>query len=357
MGRSRAKGNPLSAVARQELTPEELQRLGPARLLVRVRSITYEGEDINAYEVVDPEGRELPPFAPGSHIDLYFRDQRVRQYSLCGDPQERHHYVFAVQREPEGRGGSKAIFERVHVGRILTISEPRNNFPLRPEARRHLLLAGGIGVTPMMAMIHHLRRAGTEFTLHYCTRSPERTAFADQLRPLVKEGCALIHWDGGDPSRGLDIPATLREYRDGTHLYYCGPRGFMAAVAAASVHWPAGTTHCEYFTAPASETATAPGPEGPGDIDGAIGVGFQVRVASTGQTFDVPNDKSIVQVLREHGIEVPTSCESGLCGTCRTRYLEGQPEHRDYILDEREKETEVLICCARSKSPLLVLDL
>lgn len=345
----------MSAVPRHELTPEELQRLGPARLLVRVRSITYEGESINAYEVVDPQGGELPPFTPGSHIDLYFRDQRVRQYSLCGDPSDRRRYVFAVQREPEGRGGSRAIFERVHVGRILTISEPRNNFPLRPQARRHLLLAGGIGITPMMSMIHHLRRAGAEFTLHYCARSPERTAFADQLRPLVQDGRACIHWDGGDPSRGLDLAGTLRDYREGTHLYYCGPRGFMAAVAAAAAHWPAGSTHCEYFTATAADPATEADPGG--DVDGAIGVGFQVRVASSGRTFDVPNDKSIVQVLREHGIDVPTSCESGLCGTCRTRYLEGQPDHRDYILDEKEKETEVLICCARSKSPLLVLDL
>ena len=347
----------MSAVARQELTPEEVQRLGPARLLVRVRSITYEGESINAYEVVDPQGRDLPPFEAGSHIDLYFRDQRVRQYSLCGDPHDRRRYVFAVQREPEGRGGSRAIFDRVHVGRILTISEPRNNFPLRPEARRHLLLAGGIGITPMLSMIHHLRRAGAEFVLHYCTRSPERTAFAEQLAPLVEDGRACIHWDGGDPSRGLDLAGTLRDYREGTHLYYCGPRGFMAAVAAASAHWPPGTTHCEYFTAPAGESAAAPDAGASGDMDGAIGVGFQVRVARSGQTFDVPNDKSIVQVLREHGIDVPTSCESGLCGTCRTRYLEGQPEHRDYILDEKEKESEVLICCARSKSPLLVLDL
>lgn len=339
--------------AKRELTPQELQWLGPARLLVRVRSITYEGENINAYEVVDPDGKPLPPFEAGSHIDLYFRDGRVRQYSLCSDPQDRYRFVFAVQRELDGRGGSRAIFERVHVGRILTISEPRNNFPLHLEAKRHLLLAGGIGVTPMMSMLHELQRIGADFTLHYCARSPERTAFIEQVRPLVAAGRVFIHWDDGDPSRGLDIPALLRDYEPGTHLYFCGPRGFMAAVAAAVAHWPSGTTHCEYFT-PAAPEPTGSAPE---NVEGAIGVGFQVRIASTGQTFDVPNDKSIVQVLREHGIEVPTSCESGLCGTCRTRYLEGQPDHRDYILDEQEKDSVMLICCSRSKSPLLVLDL
>ena len=348
----------LSADPKQELTPDELLRIGPARLLVRVRSITYEGENINAYEVVDPAGKALPPFEPGSHIDLHFRDKRVRQYSLCGDPQDRYHYVFAVQREPEGRGGSKAIFERVHAGRILTISEPRNNFPLRPDARRHLLLAGGIGITPMISMLYHLRCVGADFMLHYCTRSPERTAFADELRPLVAEGRVFIHWDGGDPSKGLDIKAALRDYREGTHLYFCGPRGFMAAVSTASAHWPSGTTHCEYFTSVATDLVTgAAYPPAPEDLDGTLGVGFQVRIASTGQTFDVPDDESIVHVLREHGIEVATSCELGLCGSCRTRYLEGEPDHRDYILDEQEKKSEITICCSRSKSPLLVLDL
>ncbi len=338
-----------------ELAPETLRDLGPARLLVRVRSVVGEAEDINAYEIVRPDGSPLPPFAPGSHIDLYFRDQRVRQYSLCGDPADTRRYWFAVQREPQGRGGSNAIFERVHVGRILAISEPRNHFPLHSDARRHLLLAGGIGITPMVSMIHHLRRTGDDFMLHYCTRSPERTAFTEALGELVADDRAAIHHDGGDPARGLDIAGTLEDYAAGTHLYYCGPRGFMAAVAAASAHWPRGTTHYEYFV-PAPDQH-APASPTDGDIAGAIGVGFQVKAARSGRTFDVPDDKSIVQVLREHGIEVATSCESGLCGTCRTRYLEGEPEHRDLILDDQERRYEVLICCARSHSPLLVLDI
>jgi len=347
--------------AEKELSPEELHRRGPDRLLVRVRSITHQGDGINAYEVVDPEGQALPPFEPGSHIDLYFRDLRIRQYSLCGDPRDRKRYVFAVQREPEGRGGSRAIFERVHPGHILAISKPRNNFRLHAGARRHLLLAGGIGITPMMSMIHHLQATGAPFLLHYCTRSPQRTAFLEELQPLRERGLAFVHHDGGVPGQGLDIAALLGTHEAGTHLYYCGPNGFMDAVRAGSARWPEGTVHYEYFapsaSAPEASADARPGSMPAGDVGGAIGVGFQVRIASTGAVFDVPDDKSIVQVLREHGIEVPTSCESGLCGTCRTRYLEGVPDHRDYILDDAEKKEEMLICCSRALSPMLVLDL
>jgi len=310
--------------------------------------------------VVDIAGKPLPPFEPGSHIDLYLPDRRlgVRQYSLCGDPQDRQCYTFAVQREPEGKGGSKAIFDRVRVGSVLTISEPRNNFPLRTWARRHLLLAGGIGITPIISMLLHLRRVGADFTIHYCTRSRERTAFADKLQPLVAENRAFIHWDGGNPSKGLDVKGLLRNYQVGTHLYFCGPAAFMKAVSTACAHWPSGTTHCEYFAAKTSDAVNGGRclPEA-GDIDDGNGVDFRVRLVTREETFDVPSDKSIVQVLREHGVDVSTSCELGLCGSCRTRYLEGEPDHRDFVLDELEQKNEIVICCSRSKSNLLVLDL
>lgn len=323
-------------------------------LRVRVRSITYQGEYINAYEVVDPQGAELPAFTAGSHIDLYFRDGRIRQYSLANDPQERSRYVFAVQREPNGRGGSKAIFELVHVGRILTISRPRNNFPLHEDASRHLLLAGGIGITPIMAMVHRLRAIQAPFTLHYCTRDPEKTAFREELAPLIASGQVLLHHDGGEPARGLDVGALLQEHEPGTHLYCCGPVGLMEAARRVAAHWPSGTVHFEYFTSSAPAEPVSPEMLA---APSTISVGFRVKLARSGDVYDVPDDKSIVQVLREHGIDVETSCESGLCGTCRTRYLEGEPEHRDYILDDEDRRHDVLICCARSKTPLLVLDL
>jgi vanillate O-demethylase ferredoxin subunit len=297
----------------------------------------------------------LPSFSAGSHIDLYFRDRRVRQYSLCNDPAERRRYVFAVQREMNGRGGSKAIFERVHVGRILAISEPRNRFPLAAGPCSHLLIAGGIGITPMIAMIYALRASGSDYELHYCTRTVERTAFLEELTPELRSGRAHVYHDGGDPSRGADLSELLGQHRPGRHLYYCGPKPFMRAIRDLAAGWPADSVHFESF-APADEPTPAP-ERSDSFTDKDIPVGFQVRLARSGTTFDVPNDKSILQVLREHGIDVPSSCESGLCGTCRTRYLAGIPEHRDYILDDDERERDVLICCARSRAPLLVLDL
>lgn len=323
-------------------------------LEVRVRSITYLGEQINAYEVVSLEGEELPEFTAGSHIDLYFRDGRVRQYSLCGDPRERRRYVFAVQREEHGRGGSKAIFELVHPGRILAISAPRNNFPLREAAGHHILIAGGIGVTPIVSMVHRLCSMGASFELHYGVRTRQKLAFGEELRSLAGERLE-VYIDGGDPRRGMSVEGIVAKAVPDAHIYCCGPAGLMRAVKAATARLPADRVHFEHFEAPAS----APGVprELLGDERDTIGVGFQIRLARSGRVFDVPNDKSIVQVLREHGIEVPTSCESGLCGTCRTRYLAGEPDHRDYVLDDEARRHDVLICCARSKSPSLVLDL
>jgi vanillate O-demethylase ferredoxin subunit len=325
------------------------------RLAVRVRSIVYQGESINQYEVVDPDGGELPPFKAGDHIDLYFRDGRVRQYSLCNDPTERHRYRFTVLREEDGRGGSKAIFHLVHVGRILRISPPRSSFSLVEDAGHHLLIAGGIGITPIMSMAYRLATIGADFELHYCTRSSQRTAFRDELaHPRLKDHVRIYH-DGGVPGRGVDIDDLLRDYRTGMHLYYCGPTGLMHAVTRASRHWPPGTTHFELF-----KPSQSPHPVSdllPSGDSSGVQAGFRVRLGRSGREFAIPGDKSIVEVLRENGIDVPTSCEAGLCGTCRTRYLDGTPEHRDYVLDEEEQREFVLICCCRSRSPLLVLDL
>ncbi|KAA3625834.1 MAG: oxidoreductase [Proteobacteria bacterium] len=322
-------------------------------LSVRVQSIVYQGDYINQYEIVDPDGRQLPPFRAGDHIDLYFRDGRVRQYSLCNDPAERNRYLFSVLRQEDGRGGSKAIFDLVHVGRILRISRPRSNFPLSGEARRHLLLAGGIGITPIMSMTYELSARGEDFELHYCTRSPDRTAFMKELSESAFKDSVHIYHDGGVPGRGLDVGALLREYGEGTHLYYCGPPGFMRVVSEASRHWPAHCVHYELFEPPEGS------PSVPEDVAGAdmIEVGFKVRLAQKDLEFVVPGDKTIVEVLRENGVEVETSCEAGLCRTCKTRYLQGEPDHRDYVLDEDEQREYVLVCCSRSKSPVLVLDL
>jgi len=216
-------------------------------MLLRIRSITYLAARINGYELVDPDGKDLPPFTAGAHVSARLSEGIVRDFSLWNDPAERTRYCIAVLRE--GRASSR-LHEEVRVGSLVAVSMPRNNFPLAAEAARHLLIAGGIGITPIMAMIAELRRRRAEFHVHYCARSPDETAFLDELAMLAALGRLQFHHDGGDPAKGLDIAATLRESRSGTHLYYCGPAGMMAAAAKASAHWPSGTVHFEFFAGP-----------------------------------------------------------------------------------------------------------
>jgi ferredoxin-NADP reductase len=310
---------------------------------LRVRSITYLAEAINGYEFVDPRGRDLPRFTAGAHVDLRFGDF-VRQYSLCNDPAERRRYCVAVLREDASRGGSRYLHDTIRAGDLLEVSMPRNNFQLESEAEQHLLIAGGIGIAPIMSMIAELQRRRADFQLHYCTRSAARTAFGDDLALIAADGRVHFHYDGGDPARGLDIGALLHDPPQGTHLYYCGPAGLMAAAAEATKGWPAGTVHCEYFTATPAASVVEDKP-------------FRVRLAKRGVEYEIPVGQTIVGVLRRHGITVPTSCELGYCGACVTRYLAGEPDHRDQVLREYGRGRFVLICCARSKTPVLDLDL
>jgi len=223
-------------------------------MLLRIRSITYLAARINDYELVDPDGKDLPPFTAGAHISVRLMEGIVRDFSLWNDPAERVRYCIAVLRE--GHAASW-LHEEVRVGNLVAVSVPRNNFPLA-AAERHLLIAGGIGITPIMAMIAELRRRRAEFHVHYCTRSPDETAFLDDLAVLEALGRVQFHHDGGDPTNGLDIAAALRESPPGTHLYYCGPAGMMAAAAKASAHWPPGTVHFEFFAGPDAVAPMAP---------------------------------------------------------------------------------------------------
>jgi vanillate O-demethylase ferredoxin subunit len=313
---------------------------------LRIRSITYLAKDVNGYELVDPNGRDLPRFAAGAHVGVRLGGSVWRDYSLWNDPAERRRYCIAVLREPVGQG-SRLLHDQIKVGELVEVSLPRNHFPLIEDAAHYLLLAGGIGITPIMAMIAELKRRRADFRLHYCSRAPARTAFRDELDLLAAMGRVTFHYDGGDPAKGLDIAALLREPLPGTHLYYCGPAGLMAAAAAASAHWPAGTVHCEYFSGPAAAPAARLEDDRP----------FRVRLARSGGEYDVPVGESIINVLRGNGVDVRTSCELGYCGACLTGYLDGEPDHRDPILAEKARQTHMLICCSRAKSPVLVLDL
>lgn len=312
-------------------------------LNLRVRAIKRETPDIASFELVDPEGRDLPAFTAGAHIDVWVSDKIRRQYSLCNDPSERHRYVIAVLKEPTGRGGSLGM-HGISEGSTLAISPPVNRFPLAGrEARFHLLLAGGIGVTPMMSMIAELEAKQRPWHMHYCTRSRDRCAFIDRLQPFISAGKVELHHDDGDPAKGLDIGRALSQFEIGTHLYFCGPPGFMHAAKGAVGAWPPFNVHSEYFEAPDDRPPPVSGP-------------FQIKIKSSGQIFDVPVGKTIVSILRENGFEIATDCEDGYCGTCITRYVEGDPEHRDTVLSEGEQKNYVMVCCARSKSPMLVLD-
>jgi vanillate O-demethylase ferredoxin subunit len=327
-----------SAASPQPVTASVLQ--------LRVAGVTTETDEVCAIELVEPSGRSLPSFTAGAHVDLHLGDGLVRQYSLCNDPRERHRYEVAILKEKASRGGSVAA-HALRTGDIVEVSAPRNNFALAADAEFHLLLAGGIGVTPMMAMIAELQVRNAAFLLHYCTRSPEQTAFLARVKPLIAQGKAILHHDGGDPGRGLDLRATLSEYAPGRHAYICGPAGFLAAAKSATAAWPEHAVHFEHFSAVPISEEDAAWDQTP----------FQVKVQSTGQVLDVAAGQSIVSALRAAGISVDTSCEDGFCGTCLTRYLDGEPVHRDAVLGESERKSFVMICRARSRSPVLVLDL
>lgn len=314
-------------------------------LQVRLQRIEKEAADIASFELAAADGRELPPFAAGAHVDVHLPSGLIRQYSLCNPPGERHRYVVAVLREAGGRGGSRAMHDAVRAGDVLTISEPRNNFPLHEEARRHVLIAGGIGVTPLLAMVHRLNALGADYELHYCTRTAEKTAFRAVL-DRIAAGRVHYHHDGGDPSRGVDLTKLLWTHEMGTHLYCCGPGGLMAAVKTASAHWPIGTVHFEFF-------APVAAPAGQAASDGS----FEIKLAASGESFTVPADKSILQVLRDHGHDIDSSCEAGTCGTCMTALVEGEPDHRDFVLDDDQRKTNIMVCVSRARSATLVLDL
>jgi ferredoxin-NADP reductase len=311
---------------------------------VQVSRTAPEAIGTKSYELVDPAGGELPPFTAGAHIDVLLPGPVMRQFSLCNDPAERRRYVIAVFAERGSRGGARAMHKDVRAGDRLAISPPRNRFPLVEGRARYLPLAGGIGVTPLLSMAYRLLALGAEFTLHYCTKSPRHTAFRARLAAFGD--AVILHHDGGDPAKGLDIRALLAAYRPGTQLYHCGPLGFMHAVRRAAAHWPEGSVHCEYFAAEPSDAGEDAG------LDH-----FAVRDAATGKLYPVGPGQSILAVLRAARPETPPPCEEGRCGVCRRRYVEGEPVHRDSLLTESERGEFVLLCRARSRTPVLVIEL
>jgi phthalate 4,5-dioxygenase reductase subunit len=315
-----------------------------------VQSKTEIAQDIYLFELVSPNKANpvLPPFTAGSHVLVLTPRGLARRYSLCNAPSERDRYVIAVKRDAAGGGGSVSLIDSVRAGERLHVSAPLNYFPLAEEASSHLLIAGGIGITPMLAMMRALSEKQADFKLIYCTRSPETTAFLDVLAASEFAGRVQIHHDYGDRACSLEIAPLVADRKGETHLYCCGPRPLMEAVHAQTKHWPHAAVHFEDFGSSASNSP----------IGGVAGEKeFTVTLAKSGATVVVPSGVTILNALREQGMSLPSSCESGTCGACRTGLLSGEAEHRDFVLDDDEMESEIMICVSRAKSDRLVLDL
>jgi phthalate 4,5-dioxygenase reductase subunit len=312
-------------------------------LALAIARIAPLAEDTFLFELRDPQGRELPPFTAGAHLALRVPNGLTRKYSLCNDPAERDRYEIAVKREAAGHGGSCSLVDEARAGDAIAASAPHNSFELVEGPGPFVFIAGGIGVTPILSMLRHLESTGrTDYHLYYLCRSEAATAFGDVLRAPPFAPRVTVHHDGGDPGQAFDLWPVLEKPLK-AHVYGCGPRPLLEAVRDMTGHWPPARIHFESFVdAAAAQT--------PADT------AFQVRLAASGLTVEVPPGISILDSIRAAGVEAPSSCESGTCGTCKTRLVAGDPDHRDFVLADDEKSQFVMICVSRSHSPVLVID-
>jgi tetrachlorobenzoquinone reductase len=311
-------------------------------LRLRVKTASWEAPSIVSYDLRPLEAGDLPGFSAGAHIDLTLSNGLIRSYSLLNSQSERHRYVIAVQRDRATRGGSKWVHENLRPGDVLTVNGPRNNFPLSEAAASSLLIAGGIGITPILSMLERLSSLNRKWELVYCARKRAETAFLDRLVAFGER--VRFNFDEDPGGALLDIAQTVRAAQPGTHLYCCGPLPMLAAFEAATAELPREQVHVEYFSA-----------KEPPAVQG----GFKVVLAKSGREFVVPPGKTILDTLLDAGLDVAYSCMEGVCGTCETKVIEGTPDHRDLILtgEEQAAGKVMMICCSGAKSERLVLDL
>ncbi|MEV0188261.1 PDR/VanB family oxidoreductase [Kitasatospora purpeofusca] len=315
--------------------------------MVLVSYIEKLSNDILGFTLASATGRPLPEFQAGAHIDVHLPNGACRQYSLCNTYEKNGTYQIAVKLEPASRGGSVFLHESIAEGDILQIGSPKNLFSLDPRARHALLLAGGIGVTPILSMARHLSADGEPFTFEYFVRSREDAAFLDTLEedPALRANTNLAI--GLTPEETTSrLTEILADQVAGTHVYVCGPGPFVSAARKAAEHWSSGSVHFESFSA-AEFQHTGQDEE------------FEVVLAKTGRTLKVRDDQTIADTLKAEGVSVETSCGQGICGTCRTEVLAGSPDHRDMILSDSEKESRavMMVCVSRAAGGTLVLDL
>lgn len=319
---------------------EAADRVAPTTFQVRVHAIRWEAPGVLSLELRAPDGGDLPPFEPGAHIDLHVPDGTTRQYSLCSDPNDRSHYRLGV-RAVGGGLSSSFIHRNLRPGELVTVSAPRNNFPL-VNAAHYLFVAGGIGITPLIPMMLQATANNKPWTLLYCNKRDADAPFLDEIRALGGD----ISMHSSEAGTRLDVTQRLGAAETETIVYCCGPERLMTAVEDATTAWPPDTVRFEWFaprSRPADETSG----------------GFEVVCEASGLTLTVPPEKSVLAVLNEAGIEVPCSCQQGICGTCEVRLLSGEVDHRDSILSsaERAANETMMTCVSRARSSRLILDI
>jgi ferredoxin-NADP reductase len=304
-----------------------------ARIIMKLRVAVarHTTPDVLHLTFRHPLRPELPEWTAGAHVDLRFPDGRVRQYSLCGDPMDRAKYEIAVKLEKNGRGGSKWVHENLREGVIAHISAPRNNLPISDRAKRHVLVAGGIGITPFLSMARTFRSQDKDFEVHYCVKSPNEAPLLSELKDVC--GARLRCWFSKEGSRFA--PEAVGEYSPDTHVYICGPERLLDAVQGHLSHWPADQVHGEVFQTTLDENFKAEP--------------FEATIASSGRRLHVPADKSLLEVLRESGLTASSSCEMGVCGSCECGYRDGVVIHRDKSLPVAKRQDRLLPCVSRAR--------
>jgi vanillate monooxygenase ferredoxin subunit len=317
-------------------------------LTLKIEKVSQETSNVKSYVLKDASGADLPAFTAGAHIDVMITQEDgttdKRSYSLASDPADTSAYTLGILREAAGKGGSAFMHDKLGEGDIVEASNPKNHFPLDAEAEDNLLIAGGIGVTPILAMARTLAAQGASFNMHYAARAPEEMAFKADVEAVCGEN-GHLYFDGGDPTKGVNLKELLANRPGGLHLYVCGPAGLIEAVRTTATEqgWPENTVHYEVFK--------------PAELDGED-VELQVTLTASGETYTIPAGETILDVLLDAGIDIDYDCKMGICGLCAVKVIDGDPDHRDYVLTEDERDDEKLFCpcISRTKSGNITLE-
>jgi tetrachlorobenzoquinone reductase len=317
------------------------------KLEARIKAITYEADRVISLDLRPVTSGELPPFSAGAHIEVQLPNGIERSYSIASPQCDNSRYLLAVQLEPESKGGSLFIHQSLRVGTVLMISPPRNHFPLKEDAEHSILIAGGIGITPLWCMAQRLESLKRSYTLVYAVRTRNRAAFLQEISANVRTGSERLslHFDDENDGAPIDIARIVAAAPAGSQFYCCGPLPMLASFEAATAGLPPDVVHVEYFA-----------PKAHADIAG----GFEVVLARSGRTVSIESGKTILESLLAAGVaDLEYSCREGICGICETRIIDGIPDHRDSVLTaaERNDGRSMMICCSGSKSGKLVLDL